>query len=207
MKPRLTSSPPSAMHCIKLLKGFWPFLNDFPSLYNVIRFICCLAPECSHLLRDHLDYTYYHSCWMLMVSFAISDSVCVHPLLPRPQILTHFFRAAPLFLPWYCLRGCVHHIQPRLYDTASNIRGFVSAGQMQERDVPAKWTSATIKQSSAGWSTGAQGMWREPPGLLSAQNRVSCERFTHGMSLLNPSIVMYRYDLPQLSNVTSNREL
>lgn len=30
-------------------------LNDFPSLYNVIRFICCLAPECPFLLQDHLD--------------------------------------------------------------------------------------------------------------------------------------------------------
>lgn len=156
---------PSAMSCIQFMRGFCPFLNDFPSLYNVIRFIYCLAPECPLLLQDYLDQGCYHSCWMLMASFAIPECVC-------SSRCTHFFWAPPLSLPWYCLMGCVYqHIQPQLIALPQILLLAVIicdcwSNWMQERDIPEEWTTATIKQNNAGFSTRPERMSTGPPGLL-----------------------------------------
>lgn len=104
---------PSAMSCIQFMRGFCPFLNDFPSLYNVIRFICCLDPEYPLLLQDHLDQVCYHSYWMLMASFAIP--VCVFP-----QIHTVFLSATS-FPPLILSHVLYQHIQPQFYSIVSNI--------------------------------------------------------------------------------------
>lgn len=117
---------------------------------------------------------------MLMASIAIPVYVC--------SSRCTLFLSTTSFLLWYCLMGYVYQrIQPKLYGTASNITICDCwSNWMQERDIPEKQTSAAIKQNNAGFSTRTEGMWTGPPGLLTGQNRISCERFIHGKSTVEP---------------------
>lgn len=100
---------------------------------------------------------------------------------------TYFLRATS-FLLWYCLMDYVYqHIQTKLYGTASNVTICDCwSNWMQERDIPEKWTCAAIKQNKAGFSTRTEGMWTGPPGLLTGQHRIICERFIHGKPNAEP---------------------